>query len=848
VDIVAGLKKHLTASNGAINKKQLLSILKDEHVTEWQVTWFRMAIENTDLMGFITQLTTGQVDTFTVNRMASDIKQMTNLDGEKIVGWLLEGFNAQNPFVDSSDQGIEQAIGLITAGDYKAAYAIVEPMAAKNHPRAVNFLGTMYNVGQYVEKNIEKAAELFRRAGDLGEARGYCNLADCIINNRPTEKMADDETEYEYQVPCTEQEQEEVRDLIQKAAAMLGSYGNAYLGWAFHYGGYFFEQNIPKAVTQYELAVSDNTSAMYNLGLILCFGEGGIKKDEQRGINLIKQAAENEDSEASEIVGLYTKAASIAGKTFSPADAAFGVFVGGTEDQQNDKIEKVAHSAVFGVDKSYSLPNIALWLFLTSLFQYLWFEAPENEQNLFMVKELIDAGVNEELDWQSDLDRLFKLLEDKAPNHIALKNYQRYKALARHNVPEIVDAAQGLFYYIGKLDHLFRQVPKTRTREASRNLSALICTAYSYKQNLNPRIIKAYIDELSTIISGIAENKGSAPFNIFELVKSVKEWICKTPIQDFNANVGAYLDFMILFSTEFHDDPKVFHKYIEAGMPISGLTSDQLKKCVENFKVAQGYAEVEPEINSSLQFSSSDTTPAMANANSKEDEWVDDTGNVDIVTVTDEDGNEHSFEELDRITLPSGTYVALAPLDKTDDDDELIILRAEEQGGDTYFSILEDEREFDTVGKAFAQRLGIPFSQESESTEQEPLSVSSAALASIKGTLYYYSNSDDFNKYNDVVNALQSRGLKIKSNPMLGALKKLLSSTAVVVFLSSGLAKLNWAVTEVEDAYNAGVKIVPVYLEDSLPREFRFLSKVPPVYYNGDQDQVAMRIIAAIAG
>jgi len=92
---------------------------------------------------------------------------------------------------------------------------------------------------------------------------------------------------------------------------------------------------------------------------------------------------------------------------------------------------------------------------------------------------------------------------------------------------------------------------------------------------------------------------------------------------------------------------------------------------------------------------------------------LEELGN-DIVSVVDEDGKEHVFEELDRVILPGGTYVALAPLVgevDEDDDDELILLRVEEEDGETFLSILEDEAEFDMVGKVFSERLGIPFEE-----------------------------------------------------------------------------------------------------------------------------------------
>ena len=94
-----------------------------------------------------------------------------------------------------------------------------------------------------------------------------------------------------------------------------------------------------------------------------------------------------------------------------------------------------------------------------------------------------------------------------------------------------------------------------------------------------------------------------------------------------------------------------------------------------------------------------------------DDEVLEDFGN-DIVSVVDEDGREHVFEELDRIDWNGGSYVALAPLvGEVDEegDDELILLRVEEEDGEIFLSILEDEAEFDAVGKVFSERLGIPF-------------------------------------------------------------------------------------------------------------------------------------------
>ena len=86
----------------------------------------------------------------------------------------------------------------------------------------------------------------------------------------------------------------------------------------------------------------------------------------------------------------------------------------------------------------------------------------------------------------------------------------------------------------------------------------------------------------------------------------------------------------------------------------------------------------------------------------------------DIVSVVDEEGKEHVFEELDRIETDKGRYVALLPLPETPDqiveeDGELIILKVEEEKGETYLCPIEDDDEFNEVGQAFEEKLSEMF-------------------------------------------------------------------------------------------------------------------------------------------
>ena len=100
---------------------------------------------------------------------------------------------------------------------------------------------------------------------------------------------------------------------------------------------------------------------------------------------------------------------------------------------------------------------------------------------------------------------------------------------------------------------------------------------------------------------------------------------------------------------------------------------------------------------------------------------MDSEYNPDIVSVVDEEGKEHVFEELDRIETEDGNrYVALLPMyddpqDMLDDRGELIILKVEEDDdGDTYLCPIEDEDEFNEIGQIFEDRLSDLFEIEEE--------------------------------------------------------------------------------------------------------------------------------------
>ena len=72
--------------------------------------------------------------------------------------------------------------------------------------------------------------------------------------------------------------------------------------------------------------------------------------------------------------------------------------------------------------------DIAAQMLLSALIFYLKYEAPEDEQNFAVVGEMLRAGKPKEddEDYESPLDILFKKLEYRNPDHIAVKYYKDY--------------------------------------------------------------------------------------------------------------------------------------------------------------------------------------------------------------------------------------------------------------------------------------------------------------------------------------------------------------------------------------------------------------------------------------
>lgn len=82
----------------------------------------------------------------------------------------------------------------------------------------------------------------------------------------------------------------------------------------------------------------------------------------------------------------------------------------------------------------------------------------------------------------------------------------------------------------------------------------------------------------------------------------------------------------------------------------------------------------------------------------------------DVISVTDEDGNEILFELLERYENDNGVYVAITEYrddaeDIVEADYEVIILKVAEENGDEYLEEIEDEAEYNEVSEILMNKI-----------------------------------------------------------------------------------------------------------------------------------------------
>ena len=91
-------------------------------------------------------------------------------------------------------------------------------------------------------------------------------------------------------------------------------------------------------------------------------------------------------------------------------------------------------------------------------------------------------------------------------------------------------------------------------------------------------------------------------------------------------------------------------------------------------------------------------------------DMFDETYEPDLLTLSDEDGNEQEFEIIDSLEIGDDFYYALVPVTDenslTSDDGDLVILKVvTEDTGEEILATIDEDEEYDKVAALFADKL-----------------------------------------------------------------------------------------------------------------------------------------------
>lgn len=91
----------------------------------------------------------------------------------------------------------------------------------------------------------------------------------------------------------------------------------------------------------------------------------------------------------------------------------------------------------------------------------------------------------------------------------------------------------------------------------------------------------------------------------------------------------------------------------------------------------------------------------------------------DVITLTDEDGNESKFYIIGDMEVDGEVYYALEPVEN--DEDEYVILKATtDANGNEVLLTIEDDDEFDRVADAFEDSFMNEYDLDEAFDEDEP--------------------------------------------------------------------------------------------------------------------------------
>ena len=93
---------------------------------------------------------------------------------------------------------LKEAQEAYDAGNYGLAAELLGPLCEKDIPEALSLLGVMYQLGDGVERDGEKAVQLLMRAVELGQGVAAHNLGTIYSGGMPGIKADNEKSKFYY--------------------------------------------------------------------------------------------------------------------------------------------------------------------------------------------------------------------------------------------------------------------------------------------------------------------------------------------------------------------------------------------------------------------------------------------------------------------------------------------------------------------------------------------------------------------------------------------------------------------------------------------------------------------------
>ena len=361
--------------------------------------------------------------------------------------------------MSNNNEALYKSIGeLIDQGEIEDAYRLVAPLAERDDPRALNFLGIFYEKGLHVPQDYETAFKLYTKSGALGEARGVCSVGLMYQSGYYLQQ------DYQRAFNC-----------FKRSAEMGYAYGRYCLGWAYYYGQ-GVAQDFAEAFTLFCHTADEVPYAGYLAGM-MCIHGIGISEDSKKGEDLLRSSALRGCDEAKRFLSAFVEAEKtvIISQQVLP-DGIIDPFVLLNKEMSDGLAIDGQTLGFINTTKGKELCHtgrIAEYYLLNCIVNYLFYEAPPDEQHVYMAAQFVDAALPDHFGGISYFHRLMDMLrenENTMPSHPALLSYERFTALAGDAAKMIAQSLRARFDIIGDQNNIFAYISKSQRISPMANL------------------------------------------------------------------------------------------------------------------------------------------------------------------------------------------------------------------------------------------------------------------------------------------------------------------------------------------------------------------------------------------